>query len=67
MEKAISERAIGQVVMIFRVELIKTVPTKLIFALDALHEFATARPYNTHLALGTYLCRKQFVKIAENS
>ena len=67
MEKAISERAISLVVMVFRVELIKTVPTELVFALDALHEFTTARPHNTHLTLWTCFGCKQLVKIAEYS
>ena len=67
MEKAISERAVSIVIVVFRVELIEAVPTELVFALNALHEFAAARPYNTNLTLRAHLGRKQFIKVAENS
>ena len=67
MEEAISERAISLIVMVLRVKLIKTVPTELVFALDALHKFTATRTYNTHLTFRADLGREQFIKIAENS
>ena len=67
MEKAISEWTVSLVVVVFRVEFIEAVPTELVFALNALHEFAAARPNNAHLTFRAYFGRKQFIKIAENS
>ena len=63
MEKAVPKGAVGFVEVIFRVEGIEAVPTKLVLALGALHEFAATRADYTYLARGAHLSEKDLVKV----
>ena len=55
------------IVVVLGVEGILTVPTELVFAQGALHEFTPARSLNKTLAARTFLTPQHLVEIAEHA